>query len=280
MQFGIHAYNWCSAWSNDTLWIVDKAKEAGLDFLEIPLMKLDDFDPKAVREKKDSVGIDIVTSNVILRDEIDISCGNKEYRKNGVDYLKKCVVATAEAGGNCFSGVIYSKYIKNTKPTLDDWKWSADSLHQVAEFAKPLGVTIGLEPCTRYETNLLNTVEQAIKLIDMIGMDNVMVHPDTYHMCVEEKSFYKATKLTKGRLCHFHMCENDRGTPGTGHVDFDGVFRALKENNYHGRVGMEGFCDSTDNMSTWVWRELAPNREVFLSDGIGFLKNMAAKYGL
>ena len=114
----------------------------------------------------------------------------------------------------------------------------------------------------------------------MVGLDNVKVHPDTYHMNVEEKSFYDATKMLKGRICHYHMCECDRGIPGTGHVDWDGIFRALKEIGYNGRIGMEGFSDITDNMSTWVWRKLAPSGDVFLREGIKFLRQMIKKYEL
>lgn len=281
MQLGIHAYAWCSEWSNKTLHILDTAKEENLDFLEIPLMKLEDFDPKEVLKRKQLVGIDIVTSNVILSDEHDITSDNPSYRKKGIEYLKRCVDATAAVESDCFSGVIYSQYCKATKlPTQSDWDWSAEALREVGEYAQQYGITLGVEPVTRYESNLLNTCEQAIRLLDMVGLDNVQVHPDTYHMNVEEKSFYEATKLLKGRMCHYHFCENDRGIPGTGHVDWDGVFQALKENGYHGRVGMEGFSDITDNMSTWVWRKLAPSGDVFLREGVKFLRSMIAKYDL
>lgn len=281
MQLGIHAYAWCSEWSNKTLDILDTAKKEGLDFLEIPLMKLEDFDPKAVLRRKNEVGIDVVTSNVLLADEHDITSENPDHRRGGIEYLKRCVDATAEVESDCFSGVIYSQYCKASKlPTQDDWNWSAEALREVGEYAKQYGITLGLEPVTRYESNLLNTCDQTMRLLDMVGLDNVMAHLDTYHMNVEEKSFYEATKLAKGRLCHYHFCENDRGIPGSGHVDWDGIFQALKENDYHGRVGMEGFSDITDNMSTWVWRKLAPSGDVFLREGVKFLKSMIAKYDL
>ena len=281
MELGIHAYAWCSEWSNKTLGILDTAKKENLDFLEIPLMKLEDFDPKAVLKRKNEVGIDVVTSNVILADKHDVTSKDPANRKNGIDYLKRCVDATAAVEADCFSGVIYSQYCKATElPTDDDWKWSAEALRTVGEYAQQYNMTLGLEPVTRYESNLLNTCEQAVRLIDMVGLDNIKVHPDTYHMNVEEKDFYEATMLTKGRLCHYHMCENDRGIPGTGHVDWDGVFRALKELDYHGRIGMEGFSDITDNMSTWVWRKLAPSGDVFLREGIAFLRKKIAEYGL
>ena len=281
MKLGIHAYAWCSQWSNDVLDILDKAKQEELDFLEIPLMKLEDFDPKAVLKRKNAVGIDVVTSNVILADEHDITSKNPEYRARGVEYLKRCVDATAAVEADSYSGVIYSQYCKATAlPTEDDWKWSAEALRSVGEYAAQYGITLGLEPVTRYESNLLNTCEEALRLLDMVGLDNVKVHLDSYHMNVEEKSFYEATKLAKGKLCHYHMCECDRGIPGSGHVDWDGIFRALKENGYDGRIGMEGFSDITDNMSTWVWRKLAPSGDVFLREGIAFLRQMIRKYEL
>ncbi len=281
MELGIHAYAWCSEWSNKTLDILDTAKREGLDFLEIPLMKLDDFDPKAVLQCKNAVGIGVATSNVILSAEHDITSTDPACRLNGVNYLKRCIDATAAVEADTFSGVIYGLYCKAANlPTEDDWKWSAESLRTVGEYAAQYGITIGVEPVTRYESNLINTCEEAIRLLDMIGLDNVKVHLDSYHMNVEEKSFYDATKLAAGRLCHYHMCECDRGIPGTGHVDWDGIFKALKEIDYHGKIGMEGFSDITDNMSTWVWRKLAPSGDVFLHEGLAFLRKKIAEYGL
>ena len=114
----------------------------------------------------------------------------------------------------------------------------------------------------------------------MIGMDNVKIHLDTYHMNIEEKSFYKATKLAGQDLIHYHLCENDRGIPGTGLVDWDGIFRALGEINYKGYAALESFVDLTDNMNTWVWRQLAPDGDTLVREGIRFIKLMMKKYNL
>lgn len=282
MKLGVHAYAWCSEWSNETLSIIDKVKEFGLDFIEIPLMCLEKFDGKKVRERLQSLEMDAVTSNVLLDAEIDPTSDDPSARKNSVGYLKRCVDATAEIESDCFSGVIYSQYLKPAKrpPTEDTWKYSADVLREVAQYAQQFSIDIGLEPVTRYESYLLNTSDQAVHLIDMIGEPNVKVHLDTYHMNVEEKNFYNATMRAKGKLIHYHLCENDRGIPGSGLVDWDGVFRALSDMGYSGRIGMEGFSDITDNMSTWVWRKLAPDGDTFLKEGIKFIQSMMKKYNL
>ena len=99
-------------------------------------------------------------------------------------------------------------------------------------------------------------------------------------MNIEEKSFYAATKLAGDDLIHYHLCENDRGIPGTGTVDWDGIFRALGHMNYQGYAALESFVDCTDNMNTWVWRQLAPDGETLVREGVVFIRGMQARHGL
>ncbi|MEG0784609.1 MAG: sugar phosphate isomerase/epimerase family protein, partial [Christensenella sp.] len=219
MKLGIHAYEWCSEWSNNTLNIIDTVKDWGFDFIEIPLMRLDLFDPKAVKERLD--GFEIATSNVLLADDVDVTSFDADIRKNGVKYLKECVKASAEAGAKMFSGVIYSQYLKDAKkmPTEQEWEFSASSMKELARYAADFGMSIAFEPVTRYESYLLNTAEEAVRLTNMIDEPNAFIHLDSYHMNVEEKSFHDAVVTAGKKLSNFHMCENDRGIPGTGHVD-------------------------------------------------------------
>jgi D-psicose/D-tagatose/L-ribulose 3-epimerase len=281
MKLGIHAYAWCTKWTNDVLPLIDKVKNLGMDFIELPLLCLETFDIGAVKRRLDEVGLEAVTSTV-LSGETDITSEDAEIRANGVGYLKACVQATHDIGMKNFSGVIYSQFVKPAvkRPSEHVWGYSADCLRQVARFARDLDIQIGIEPVNRYETYLINTCEQAIKLCDMIGEDNVKIHLDTYHMNIEEKSFYTATKLAGNRLMHYHLCENDRGIPGTGLVNWDDIFKALAEIDYQGHAAMESFVDCTDNMHTWVWRQLAPNGDTLLKEGVAFIRKMQRKYGL
>jgi D-psicose/D-tagatose/L-ribulose 3-epimerase len=281
MKLGIHAYAWCSQWSNDTLDLIDRVKNLGLDFIEIPLMCLDTFDAQAVRKRLEAAELDCCTSTVLLGDT-DITSEDETIRQKGIDYLKACVRATSDIGAKSFSGVIYSQHVKPVvkRPTEKTWNYSARCLKHVAQYACSLGVNIGLEPVNRYETYLVNTCEQALKLREMTGEPNVKIHLDTYHMNVEEKSFYKATMLAGKNLVHYHLCENDRGIPGTGLVDWDGIFKALSEIDYQGYAALESFVDVTDNMNTWVWRQLARDGDTLVREGVSFIRKMMKKYGL
>ena len=105
MKLGIHAYAWCSQWSNETLDLIDRVKSFDLDFIEIPLMRLDTFDSGAVRRRLQSTGLKAVTSTVLLTDH-DITSEDADIRAKGVGYLKRCVRAAHEIESDCFSGVI------------------------------------------------------------------------------------------------------------------------------------------------------------------------------
>ncbi len=281
MKLGIHAYAWCSQWSNDTLHLIDKVKALGLDFIEIPLMCLETLDPVATRARLEENQLDVCTSTVLL-EGTDITSEDPATRKRGENYLKACVKATHDVGAKNFSGVIYSQHVKpaRTRPTAQAWQYAADSLREVATYAQDLEVQIGLEPVNRYETYLVNTAEQARRLKEMIDRPNIKIHLDTYHMNIEEKNFYDATKVAGEDLIHLHLCENDRGIPGTGNVDWDGLFKALGEMNYPGYAALESFVDCTENMNTWVWRQLAPDGETLVREGVAFIRGMQRKYGL
>ncbi len=283
MNLGIHAYAWTSQWSNKTLHLINKAKKLGLNLIEIPLMELELVDPIKIKERLKECNMNVITSTV-LNEQTDITSNNKESRTNGVKYLKKCVDEASKMGAQIMSGVIYSAIGKKPakRATKQDWNYSSKNLKEVAKYANDKGIIIGIEPVNRYETYLINTTEQGLELINMIDEKNVMLHLDTYHMNIEEKDFYKAFKLAEGKICHIHLCENDRGIPGTGLVDWDGIFKALSEMNYTGNACLESFVDVSKAMipATCVWRDLAPSGDILVQEGLKFIKKMMKKYKL
>ena len=283
MKLGIHAYAWTNHWDSSQLPLFDRAARMGLDLLEVPLMAIDDVDPAAIRAAAAAAGIGVVTSTV-LDQRTDVTSSSSDVREAGVTYLKRCVDAVHGMGADLLSGVIYVWHGKrpDQRPDEADWAHAADCLRAVAEYATPAGVALGLEPVNRYESCLLNTGEQALQLIERIGMPNVRVHLDTYHMNVEEKDWRTPVIAAGSQLGHLHLCENDRGIPGTGLVQWDVLFGALKEIGYQGYGAMESFFSVSDDMrsGTCIWRDLAPDGDTLVSEGLRFLKAMVAKYQL
>jgi D-psicose/D-tagatose/L-ribulose 3-epimerase len=110
----------------------------------------------------------------------------------------------------------------------------------------------------------------------------VAIHLDTYHMNIEEKRWDEPVREAGARLCHIHLCENDRGIPGTGLVDWDALFGALGALHYGGYAALESFVDVSDDMraATPVWRDLAPSGDALVRDGLHFLRDKARSVGL
>jgi D-psicose/D-tagatose/L-ribulose 3-epimerase len=244
-------------------------------------MEIDLVDPVRIKERLLSTGMGVVTSSA-CSEETDVTAEDEATRKRGLEYLKRCILATREMGAECFTGVVYSAIGRKISGMPDQryWEISAKALKEAARFAAGEGITLGIEPINRYETFLINTADQALRLRDMINEPNVGIHLDAYHMNIEEENFYDPTKKAAPYLCHYHLSESNRGTPGKGTVDWDGIYRALGEADYNGLVGLESFAEVSEAMraATCIWRKLAPSSDSLLTDGLAFLKSLEPKY--
>jgi D-psicose/D-tagatose/L-ribulose 3-epimerase len=283
LRFAIHAYAWTSSWSNDDLWIVDHAAELGLDALEVPLMEPDLVDPAAIRARAEAAGIGLLTS-LALPGGADPAAEDEAERAAAEELLVRCVDLTAELGATILTGVVYSAIGKrlDRRPDERDYLRAAEVLRRVARHAASRGVTLGLEAINRYETYLVNTAAQALRLRELVGEPNVGVHLDAYHMNIEEEDFYSATLAAVPHLVHVHVSESHRGIPGRGTVDWDGLFRGLADGGYDGVVGLESFVEISEAMkaATYIWRPLAPDSDMLVREGLDFLRGTAAAHGL
>lgn len=278
MKLGVHAYAWYSLWRQDPLAVLDRARGMGFDFVEVPLGELDTLDLRALRARILSLGLQACAST-LLTEATDVTSEDPEVRRRGVDYLKRCVAAAVELGAPFVSGVVYAQHAKPGRDaaTAQEWDYAAQALREVARFARDYGVEIGIEPVNRYESHLINTCEQALRLRELVAEPNVKIHLDTYHMVIEEKDFYSATKQAGPYLIHVHLGESDRGVPGTGLVRWDDLFRALRDIGYQGFAAIESVVELS---GAWVRRPLAPDAETLVREGAGFLRRMMERYGL
>jgi D-psicose/D-tagatose/L-ribulose 3-epimerase len=146
----------------------------------------------------------------------------------------------------------------------------------MAEYAAGKGVCLALEPLNRFETDMINVVDQGLSFISETGMDNVGLHLDTFHMHLEEKSSPEAIRKAGKKIFHFHACENDRGIPGTGQVHWAEIAHALKDAGYDGPVVIESFTNQVKEIAraVCIWREIAPSQNAIAEQGLLFLKTI------
>jgi len=117
--------------------------------------------------------------------------------------------------------------------------WVIEALQECASAAAPAGVRLALEPINRYETTLINTVDEGLDLIERVGADNFGLLLDTFHMNIEEPSIEDSIRKAGERIFHFHVADSNRWYPGAGHLDFESILDALLETGYQGFVSGE-----------------------------------------
>ena len=133
---------------------------------------------------------------------------------------------------------------------------------------------ICIEPLNRFESHFINVARDAVAFIRDIGMPNVRVHLDTFHMIREEDDFASAVRETGGLLGYVHACESQRGIPGTGLVPWRTFFQALREVGYDDCITIESFDPDMERIAklTAIWRKLADSPEILATEGLAFLK--------
>jgi D-psicose/D-tagatose/L-ribulose 3-epimerase len=277
LTYAVHAYAWTSGWTSDDLPILDRAASLGLEALEVPLMELEGIDPAAIRERAAAAGIALLTSTACDA-RTDPTSEDPAVRRAAVEYLRRCVEATAAMGATLFTGVTYSAIGARIegRPTEEHWERAADVLRETARHAAEHGVTVGIEAINRYETFLVNTAEQALGLADRVGEPNVGIHLDAYHMNIEEDDFSAPVRAVVDRLVHVHLSESHRGIPGRGTVDWESLYRELAAAGYEGFVGLEAFVDIAPAMraATCMWRDMAASSDELVSEGLRFFRDL------
>ena len=154
------------------------------------------------------------------------------------------------------------------------WKLVVKHLRHLADYAGERGITLAVEPLNRFETDFLNTCEQALELVDAVGSPAVKVHLDTFHMNIEQKDQGAAIRKAGKLLGHFHACGSDRGTPGNDHIDWKPIAAALKAVGYKGDVVIESFTTDVKVIAkaAAIWRRMEPTRNEIAVKGLKFLK--------
>ena len=152
-------------------------------------------------------------------------------------------------------------------------------LRPLAAYAGDHGVRLAMEALNRFETDLINVVEQGLAMVEAIGSPHVGLHLDTFHMHLEERNSGEAIRQAGERLYHFHACENDRGVPGRGQVRWPAVAAALGDVGYDGFVVIESFTPTVTSIAraVCIWRDVAPDQDTIAREGLGFLRKMLAQ---
>ena len=201
-------------------------------------------------------------------------------RQNAMDYVRHCIDAAQVLGARNVVGPLYSAVGRTWQASDDERRRDEEllvgELKALAAYAGERGVTICVEPLNRFETSFMNLTEQAIAIVDRVDQPACGILLDTFHMNIDERSIGDAIRAAGRRLRHLHACENDRGTPGTGHLPWTDVSQACRDIGFEGPFVIESFAAGVKAMAraTCIWRPLAASPDALASGGITFLRGL------
>jgi len=276
-NIGVNSWIWTSPFTDAALGLFDKAATLGFNVFEIALEDPSHVTASKAREALQATGLRPVVCGAFSPSR-DLTHDDPRYREESLRYIHAALEFSEKIGAKVLCGPMYSAVGKRRQVTPDqkkvEWDRAVSGLSKAAKLAADHGVTLAIEPLNRFETDLVNTAEQAVKLVNDIGHASVGVHLDTFHMNIEEKDFRAAVKTAGKKLAHVHACENDRGAPGSGLVNWSSFFAGLKDVGYKGELVIESFTPECLAIAAAaaIWRPLAKTQDDLARDGIAFLK--------
>ncbi len=260
MKLAIHSFVWTDGQDQESLEVVmEKAVATGYSLIEFPGVDRSKINVDRIAKRADELGLGVLAS-AGLAPEYDLTSEDPDVVRRGEAFLYEAVSVARDLGSPQMSGPMFSAHQKfKTMPTRRGWDTSGGVLQKVAAKAKAADVALCLELVNRYETNLINTVQQGLAYIRDTGSDNIYLHLDTFHMNMEEEDPARAIRLAGDRIGYFHVGESNRGNLGSGTIRYAPIFDALLDIGYSKIIGIEAFANA--GCGDWlkaicaVWRE-------------------------
>ena len=275
MKVGMNLLVWTAFVTEEHFPILEKIKKTGYDGVEIPLFDGDAEHYKKIKKELDNLGLGCTTVTVVNAETNPIS-PDASIRKAGLERIKWALDMTSVMGGDLLAGPYHSALgvFSGQPPTADERKRAVEVLTQAADHAQKVKVKIAIEYLNRFECYFLTNALDAKNLVREINHPYFGTMYDTFHANIEEKNISQAIASMEDTYVHVHISENDRGTPGSGHVHWDETFKALRKAKYDGWLTIEAFGRALPDLAaaTKIWRDMFPSPEDVYGNGFKFIK--------
>lgn len=279
MKIGFNLLLWTGHVTEENFSIIEKLKATGYDGVEIPIFDVSNPAHFSTigRVLKDN-GLE-ATAVTVLPDEAHNAISPVAANRQGaIDHLKRVLECAHNAGVQTLCGPYYQVLGNFTGkfPSEAELNGAAEVHRAIAPVAQAAGVKCAIEALNRFEAHLLNTMEQAASYVKRVDHPNFGTMYDTFHANIEEKDPLAAieTVFASGKLNHVHISENDRGTPGRGHINIPAAIQKLKSLGYDGWMTIEAFGGALPDLAaaTRVWRDFFPSTEQVYEEGIQVIR--------
>lgn len=280
-KIGFNTLVWSAVVSDDLFPIIDRLKEIGYDGVECFIGAPDEKAYQRFGNHAKNIGLETTAVTVVSDSENPVS-PSAAVRQKAIDRIKWVIDRAQAMNATVLCGPFHSAHsvFSRQPPQAQEYGWAAEVLQAAGDHAAQAGITLALEALNRFENYLCNTMEQLSLLVNTAAHPHVKAMYDTHHANIEEKNNRSAIHTIAPVLAHFHISENDRGTPGDGHVQWTETFAALAEVNYSGWLTIEAFSRNDPDFANAinVWREYSKPWDMAI-DGLSFIKQQLSNQG-
>lgn len=282
-RIGVNTWVWDSPLTDDALAaLAPRVRDWGFDVIELPVEDLGDWDPGRARTLLDDLGLG-ATVCLVMAPGRDLVAAEPAAVRATQDYLRGVVDVAAAVGADVIGGPAYAATGRTWRMTAAErdaaYAELAEHLSPVVDHARQAGLRIAVEPLNRYETSLINTVDQALRALEPLPVEGCGLLLDLYHMNIEEQDVAAAVRRAGERIAHVQVCANDRGAPGADHLDWPALLAALDDVGYAGPLCIESFTGDNESIATAasIWRPLAVTQDAIAVDGLAHLRRLTAR---
>lgn len=279
LKFGVSTWLWTSPFTTETVSLFPKIKSMGYDAVEIPVEYPEKIHGQKVKDALQEYGLHPIVCGAFGPGR-DLTHDDPAVWENCFNYIRECFELCNTWDAGFLAGPMYSAVGKARMVPAEqrktEWERAVSNLRKVCEMAQGHGLMVALEPLNRFESDLVNTAEDVIRMIGDINHPAARILLDGFHMAIEEPDLEKAITSAGDKLIHVQVSENYRGTPGTGQTPWESFKRGLERINYQGAVSIESFTPEVKELAgaVCIWKNLASDQDTFASDGLKFLKNL------
>ena len=272
-KIGMNLLLWGTEINASLFPVLEQIKAAGYDGVEVPIFDTNPKHWESWRKKLDELELDRVAVTINGPDHHQISA-DPAMRHKTLKRNKQALECAQVLGSSLLTGPYHSALgvFTGSKSTEEENNWAAENLFDLAEHAKSMNITLGLEYLNRFESYLVSCADELIALVDRINHPNCKLMFDSFHANIEETKLGDAIRRMGNRLVHVQLSENHRGTLGAGHVDFKNILTALDDINYKGMVSIEAFSSKLSAAN--IWRNMFDSEMQLVKDSIQFLKSI------
>ena len=276
MKVGFNMLLWTGHVTEDDFPRLELLKKAGYDGVEIPLFGGDVAHFEKVGQALKDNGLGCTSVTVIPDEEHNPISADAGHRKGGLEHLKWAIECSQALGSDVLCGPFYQPLgvFTGEPPTEEEKERAAEVHQQAADVAAKAKLTLAVEYLNRFECYFLNTMADTADFVRRVNKPNYGVLFDTFHANIEEKDPVGCIGPYTEMVKHVHISENDRGTPGKGHIDWPGTFKALRSSGYDDWLVIEAFGRALPDLAaaTRVWRDFFPSPDEVYTEGLKLIK--------